>query len=46
MERDYEKVMIRVVLTGGFHGKEANPNLPELQASCIDEKYLTVSKRD
>ncbi|MFC6723833.1 3-keto-5-aminohexanoate cleavage protein [Halobium palmae] len=32
-----EKLIISVATTGGFHGKEANPNLPEQPAEIVDE---------
>ncbi|OPY56619.1 MAG: 3-keto-5-aminohexanoate cleavage enzyme [Pelotomaculum sp. PtaU1.Bin035] len=34
-----DKLIITVSLTGGFHGKEANPNLPEQPSEIIQAAY-------
>lgn len=35
----HQKLIITVSLTGGFHGKEANPNLPEQPDEIIQAAY-------
>ena len=37
--RTTEKLIITVATTGGFHGKEANPNLPELPEEIAQAAY-------
>ena len=37
--RTTEKLILTVATTGGFHGKEANPNLPELPEEIAQAAY-------
>jgi 3-keto-5-aminohexanoate cleavage enzyme len=37
--RTTEKLILTVATTGGFHGKEANPNLPELPEEIAQTAY-------